>query len=156
MKLTVLLWDVESGMNLGLAVRTCYMLGHGVIGLKIFDPQDRMKLKANDVRLFSSYTVDYYGDIEISTALDAMLRFVEFYTGRVVCACNDEKASIDLDHFTFCDNDLVVFGNEYHGIPEAVMKRANEKIVIPMYGSNYIYSPRLGGKTAEGGYNTLL
>jgi tRNA G18 (ribose-2'-O)-methylase SpoU len=150
MRLNLLLWDVESDMNLGLAIRDCYMLGNGLVHLKVYDPRKVMKMKSYTIQRFSSYTLDHYKDIEVFEDIDAAIQYLETYENRVICTSPEEETAADINHFEFKNNDLLVFGNEFHGIPDEALRYATERVIIPMYGSVYD-RPDLGGKVRNVG-----
>ena|SRR5436190_1617764 len=137
MRLNVLLWEVESDMNVGLIIRACYMLGYRLIHLKVYDRYSIFKTKSDGILRFSSYIGDNYPDIEVFAEEEPALGYLSSYKSRIIATTPKEQRAISLTDFTFEDKDLIVFGNEFHGLSDEVLQFATHRLVIPMYGHVY-------------------
>jgi tRNA G18 (ribose-2'-O)-methylase SpoU len=59
--------------------------------------------------------------------------------GMHVAVFEREHARVDLWRAALPENSLLVFGNETHGVPPALVEAADEVVAIPMYGINHSF-----------------
>lgn len=62
------------------------------------------------------------------------VEFIEGYAGRSIAAVTDQSAA-SLYDFGFDRDDLLVFGSEGHGLPEAVIEACDACLTIPQRGA---------------------
>ena len=149
-----MLWSLDSEINLGQIVRHCYTLGHRVVFLHIFDPQRVIERNLDAVRRFSNYSLDRYENLKIYSEMPLATEVLDLHHGRVICFAPDEQA-VPVHEFSFQDGDLLIFGNEYTGLPPSVLSRAAHKVVIPMLGRAYPH-PNPTGKATHIGTQRCL
>ena len=154
MNLKILLWDVMFDFNLGFAISDIYMLGNGLLDLIVFDPRHLLIDKIESVTQYSGFAIEHYKTLSPMNREEVALKYIQSYPNRIICTVPDEEAT-DVNDFDFLHNDLIIFGNEHHGIPTHISKLAHKKIVIPMYGS--VYSrPDFDGKVTNVGIQRCL
>lgn len=121
-----LVYDVLSPINLGMILRVCETFHAPVV---LFDPrrvlEDEGKLKT--ISDFACGALQRVPPLVCRT--DAELEPV-LTRGRVVATSIDDGEL--LPAFAWRDGDLVVLGNEYDGLPDAVMAQAAAQLQIPM------------------------
>jgi tRNA(Leu) C34 or U34 (ribose-2'-O)-methylase TrmL len=155
MSLHVFLWDVEFTMNLGIIIRTCHVLGDDLVSLAVFDPRGLFATRRKEVQRFSSFAVDHYQRLHIVDTRQAALEWLRAYQGRILYASPDEESAHDIDQQDFQPDDLLLFGNEFYGVPEEVLRLADAQFIIPMYGPVY-HRPDLDGKVTNVGTQRCL
>ena len=110
MGIELLTLDVGNPSNLGLIVRTAYILGGSHCKLHLFDPRT----------IFSTYEKQIE---ECSVGLSAssppqvvtdLQKFLSHYSGRIIAADATEDA-VPLHDLKFEEGDLILFGNENTG-----------------------------------------
>ena len=138
MRLNILLWDVASDMNIGLAIRDCYILGGGIIHLLIFDPSEIVQQKQDGIRRFSSYASDHFHQTSVFRTPDDALEAARATGGRLLGTTPHETNATDLSTFMFRDGDVIAFGNEYVGLPQEFLAQCELSLVIPMFGRAYL------------------
>ena len=141
--------------NLGFAIRDIYMLGNGLLDLTVFDPRQILIREAQNVISYSGYASEHYKNLVRLDNEETALNYLQSYSGRLIYAVPDETNAVDVDKFQFLNEDLIVFGNEHYGIPEKAEMFADEKIIIPMYGSVYT-RPDFDGQVTNVGIQRCL
>jgi tRNA (cytidine/uridine-2'-O-)-methyltransferase len=123
----LLLWDVQSPINLGMLLRVAetYRIPVAALGTErvLADP-DR-HASASD---FACGALQRRGFEALADAAAA-----KHWRGqsRLVATSIDQDAAT-LPDFRFRPGDVVVLGNEYDGLPAEVVAAADQRIVIPM------------------------
>jgi tRNA G18 (ribose-2'-O)-methylase SpoU len=155
MKIHLVLWDVEYSLNIGLAIRDCYMLGDGVVDLTLFDPRGVAASNAEEVRRFSSYALDHFGSFNTITDQKKAKSWLEKQKGNIIATVPNEERAIDLRMYPFGNDCVILFGNEFQGLPPEILDLADSTVVIPMMGKVYA-RPDPTGKIVGNGQQRCL
>jgi len=118
----LLLWDLQSPINFGMLLRVAetYRVPVGVLGA------DRvLSTTASD---FACGALERVG---FAAFADAAAADAWRGKGRLI-ATSIDRSSTALPGFHFEAGDVIALGNEYDGLPAAIERRADAKIVIPM------------------------
>ena len=65
------------------------------------------------------------------------MSWLETKRGNIIATVPDKDGAEDIMTFDFADGCVVMFGNEFHGLPTDIMDLADSKAVIPMRGKAY-------------------
>ena len=129
-------WGIQSPINLGMLLRVAEAYSFSV---SIFDSHgifaDNEKLRTVEDFACGAYSRQSYTKLDSLNAL-AKLRGER----RLICTVIDDIAT-SLDEFEFHPNDLIVFGNEYDGLPQEVVGLTDEAIRIPL-SATWLPKPR--------------
>jgi tRNA(Leu) C34 or U34 (ribose-2'-O)-methylase TrmL len=100
------------------------------IGLEIFDPRDLLGNTEN-YKTVSDFSCGAFDRLVRTRLLDRHGLDSSLNNGRLIATCVGKDA-VSLPEFRFADNDVVLFGNEYDGLPEEILKRAPVKLYVPL------------------------
>ncbi|MEO9469446.1 tRNA (cytidine(34)-2'-O)-methyltransferase [Parasphingorhabdus sp.] len=121
----VALYQPDIAGNLGTILRTCACMD---VSVDIIEPcgfpfSDRSLKRAG---------MDYFEHVEFVRHVDwsAFLEFVDSQKARIVLLTS--KSENPFHTFSYCDNDILLFGSESSGVPVDVHQRADERITIRM------------------------
>jgi tRNA G18 (ribose-2'-O)-methylase SpoU len=122
---SILLYNVRSGVNLGQIMRT---LEQFQVWLRIYDPDGVWaRVDQKTVSDFSCGALWRFEDIFVKD----FEAFRKSHEGRVIVTCLDDEA-VPLDEFKLREDDVIVMGNEYDGVPPEVIAAADVKLYIPL------------------------
>eukprot|EP01119_Soliformovum_irregulare_P003079 TRINITY_DN1337_c0_g1_i3.p1 TRINITY_DN1337_c0_g1~~TRINITY_DN1337_c0_g1_i3.p1 ORF type:complete len:318 (-),score=49.70 TRINITY_DN1337_c0_g1_i3:38-991(-) len=117
----------RSGINIGQIMRTSYILG--LDKFFYYDPQSFWKDEetAANIKRFSrgacnAPTIEEVKDVK---------SFLQNYKGRKIATALSRN-SVPAYSFEFKEGDLILFGNEIHGIPTDIVDMTDHQIIIPM------------------------
>ena len=137
--INLLLVDLGSPQNIGLIVRTSWVLAGENVRLYIYDPRNKLEVNRDVVDLTS---ITLVGEEGAYTKVDDLERFISEYPGRIV-ATDISEQSTSLVNFSFQRGDLLMFGNENRGYRDESLKEhlgiqhiAN-RLIVPMCGKKY-------------------
>ena len=118
----LLLWDLQSPINLGMLLRVAetYRVPVGVLGAA--------QVPSPATRDFACGALERAGFAELA---DAAAALAWRGRGRLIATSIDRGAA-NLPDFRFEPGDVVALGNEYDGLPAAAETAADCRIVIPM------------------------
>ena len=131
------------------------MLGDGLVSLIVFDPTDVLSRKAETVRRFSSFAIDHCRKLQVIPCLSEANSLLQGHKGRRICTTPDEVGGTDIGRFAFRQDDLLIFGNEFRGLPQDILAQGHHRVFIPMRGPAY-ERPDLGGKVRGVGTQRCL
>jgi len=121
----IALYQPDIPQNAGNILRLAACLGVSVhvIGPTGFDLSDRALRRAG---------MDYLAAADMTRHLDwpGFLAWMGGQAGRLVLATT-QAATVYTD-FAFCADDVILFGRESAGVPEAVHRAADARLLIPM------------------------
>jgi tRNA (cytidine/uridine-2'-O-)-methyltransferase len=119
------LFQPDIPQNTGAIARLAACLG---LALDIIEPAG---FPVSD-RAFRRAGMDYLDQVEIRrhASLAAFEAWRRDHGGRLILATT--KASLPYTQFAFAQPDIVLFGRESAGVPEAVHESADQRILIPM------------------------
>ncbi len=118
----IALFQPEIAGNVGAVMRTAACLA---TPLDLIEP---MGFLWDDKRVARA-AMDYIDHVSVIRHRD-WAAFAAQATGRIVLLTT--KAATPLHDFAFASDDVLLFGQEGAGAPEAVHNRANARVVIPM------------------------
>ncbi len=118
----LLLWDLQSPINLGMLLRVAetYRVPVGVLGAGRSHPPAT-----------SDFACGALERVGFAPLADAAAAHAWRGNGRLI-ATSIERGAANLPDFRFAPGDVVALGNEYDGLPETVARAAHCRIVIPM------------------------
>ncbi len=121
------LYGIQSPINIGMILRVTETYH---VSTHIFDEnavlQNPDKLKT--VKDFSTGAFDRRPP-NFLTGKDDLLHLA--HRGRIICT-SIEAGATPLNRFIWRENDIVLLGNEYDGLPESLMANADALLHIPM------------------------
>lgn len=120
--LRVALFQPDIAGNVGAVMRTCACLG---IALDLIEP---MGFQWDDKRVARA-AMDYIDHVALTRHGD-WDAFAGQAAGRLVLLTT--RGATPLHDFAFRQDDVLLFGRESAGVPEAVHARADARVVIPM------------------------
>jgi tRNA G18 (ribose-2'-O)-methylase SpoU len=123
----LLLWGVQSPVNTGMLLRVAetYRVPVGIIGSeKLLADASAMSTVSD----FACGALERVGLMRLDSPVDADAWRGH---GRLLATSIDAGAE-PLSGFRFQPADVVVLGNEYDGLPDEVMARADCRITVPM------------------------
>lgn len=120
--LRIALYQPDIAGNVGAVMRTCACLG---IALDLIEP---MGFQWDDKRVARA-AMDYIDHVALTRHVD-WDAFVGQATGRLVLSTT--RGATPLHDFVFRPDDVLLFGRESAGVPDAVHDRADARVVIPM------------------------
>lgn len=126
--LSLLLWELQSPINIGMILRVAETYESKVLvygSREIFATDTKKETVGN----FACGALERAGYQQIST-LDQCLD--DPTQSRRLIATTIEAEGTNINFFNFCQGDIVILGNEYEGLPVEVLSRCAEKIRIPM------------------------
>lgn len=127
LKLELMLYDVQSPTNIGMAMRIAEVYG---FALSLYDPRhvldDAEKFKT--IEDFACGSLPRRGFRLLSD--DAAVS--RWRAGRRLVATSILPGARPLESLAFEPGDIVVLGNEYDGVPDALVAEADVKLHIPM------------------------
>ena len=125
--LTLLLYELQSPINIGMILRVAETYGvdvailgsSGVLG------------DASKRRTISDFAC---GALERKgfTALESEAMLAAWANGRRLVATSIDPRSVPLPEFRFEHGDVVILGNEYDGLPASLAERCSMSLHIPM------------------------
>jgi tRNA (cytidine/uridine-2'-O-)-methyltransferase len=118
----VALYQPDIAGNVGAVMRTCACLG---VGLDLIEP---MGFQWDDRRVARA-AMDYIDHVPVTRHPD-WDAFAAAAQGRLVLLTT--RGATPLHDFAFAADDILLFGRESAGVPEAVHARADARVVIPM------------------------
>lgn len=120
---------VQDPGNVGTIIRTAAWFGvHSItLGEGAADPYAPKVVRATQGAIFDV-------NIERGAALVQRLKALQAKSWQIIAASLD-PSSKPLYDFRFLKNTILVFGSEAHGISPEILDMADEKIVIPRFGS---------------------
>lgn len=127
MNVRFLLYDIQSAVNLGQVLRLAETLR---IDLEIFDPRNLLGDTEN-YKIVSDFSCGAFDRLVRTKLLDRTRLDTSLGHGRLIATCVGKDAA-GLPDFCFADDDLVLFGNEYDGLPEEILARAPVKLYVPL------------------------
>jgi tRNA G18 (ribose-2'-O)-methylase SpoU len=118
----LLLWNVQSAINLGMLLRVAetYRVPVGILGAGPV-----LSATTSD---FACGALERVGFTALS---DAAAAHAWRGKGRLI-ATSIDRAAASLPEFCFTPGDVVALGNEYDGLPAEIDAAADCKIIIPM------------------------
>ena len=120
------LYDVQSPINIGLTLRAAEQFQRPVT---IFDPR---KILDDPEK---SLTVSDFSCGALTRTppqrVDSLTSYRDNKRGRLVATCLAPD-SVPLPEFTFWENDTVLLGNEYDGLPQWLIEFADIRLNIPL------------------------
>jgi tRNA (cytidine/uridine-2'-O-)-methyltransferase len=129
---TVFLYAPQIFHNVCLLARTLEVFAYRECW--VFDPNGLIRDRYGKVRTRELRNVSAGAFEKISwRRVEDPDRVLGEYRGRVV-ATVAEPSAVPLTHFGFASDDLLLFGSESRGLPEAVRARADAAITIPSHG----------------------
>ncbi len=122
----LLVWDVQSPINLGMILRVAEGFA---IPVDVWDPRGVLldKSRARTVSDFACGALE-----RPNTRILASEPTPGRQAGRFIATALDEVDPVSLPDFEFRETDLVAVGNEYDGLPKAVIAKADIVVHIPM------------------------
>jgi tRNA(Leu) C34 or U34 (ribose-2'-O)-methylase TrmL len=118
--------------NLCVLARTLEAFGHRECFL--FDPRRLVRERYGKSRSREMRVVSAGAFSKIRwTRVEEPERFLDDYQGRVVATVATPGAT-PLHRFGFHDTDLLLFGSESQGLPQAVVDSADERLTVPSRG----------------------
>jgi tRNA (cytidine/uridine-2'-O-)-methyltransferase len=120
--LRIALFQPDIAGNVGAVMRTCACLG---TGLDLIEP---MGFQWDDKRVARA-GMDYIDHVAVTRHAD-WDAFAGQAQGRLVLLTT--RGATPLHDFSFAADDVLLFGRESAGVPEAVHARADARVVIPM------------------------
>jgi len=118
--------------NLCAISRTLEVFGHAECF--VFDPHRLIRERYGKSRLREQRVVSSGAFQKIRwTRVEEPESFFSNYAGRVVAAVATADAT-DVTRYRFCDSDLLLFGSESQGLPEAVVASCAGKVTIQSPG----------------------
>lgn len=118
----IALYQPDIAGNVGAVMRTCACLG---TGLDLIEP---MGFQWDDRRVARA-AMDYIDHVSVTRHVD-WDTFQRQARGRLVLLTT--RGATPLHDFAFQPDDVLLFGRESAGVPEAVHVRADARVVIPM------------------------
>ena len=124
-KFAICLYQPDMPQNLGVIIRTAACLE---FPLHIIKP---LPFSMTDKR-FKGAVMDYIDHCEIVNHenWDNFYLYSKKNNNRIILATT--KTDNNLYEFKFEDNDIILFGKETAGVPEAIHNTVNNKITIPI------------------------
>ncbi len=123
--LVILLDCVRDPGNLGAVLRSACALGGATVALhSCADLYSPKTVRAAMGAIFKTKVVFVEDAVDFAGEMKAAGR-------RVLCAALDEKA-LKLGQYETCKNDVIVIGNEGHGISPELIAAASGSVIIPM------------------------
>lgn len=131
----LMLYDVQSGVNVGQVLRTCEMFQ---VWLQIYDPRkvledEQRRMTASD---FSCGALERFNDVLV----DDFAAYRKANKGRIIATAIG-KSAVPLTEFEFKPGDTVLMGNEYDGLPDDVVAKADVNLFIPL-PNGVVHKPR--------------
>jgi tRNA (cytidine/uridine-2'-O-)-methyltransferase len=120
--LRIALFQPDIAGNVGAVMRTCACLG---TGLDLIEP---MGFQWDDKRVARA-GMDYIDHVAVTRHAN-WEAFAGQAQGRLVLLTT--RGATPLHDFVFAADDVLLFGRESAGVPEAVHARADARVVIPM------------------------
>lgn len=120
--LRLALYEPEIAGNVGAVMRTCACLG---TPLDLIEP---MGFQWDDKRVARA-AMDYFDHVSVTRHVD-WDAFAGQAAGRLVLLTT--KGATPLHDFAFTPGDVLLFGRESAGVPDAVHARADARVFIPM------------------------
>ncbi len=118
----IALYQPEIAGNVGAVMRTCACLG---TPLDLIEPMGFLW----DDRRVARAAMDYIDHVHV-TRHAGWAAFEAQAAGRIVLLTT--RGAIPFHDFAFARDDIVLFGRESAGVPDAVHARADARVVIPM------------------------
>lgn len=118
----IALYQPDIAGNVGAVMRSCACLG---TGLDLIEP---MGFQWDDRRVARA-AMDYIDHVSVTRHAD-WDTFQRQARGRLVLLTT--RGATPLHDFAFQPDDVLLFGRESAGVPEAVHVRADARVVIPM------------------------
>jgi tRNA G18 (ribose-2'-O)-methylase SpoU len=120
------LYDIQSPINIGLILRIGEQFH---IPVKLYDPRHVMNDAVNRSKIwdFSCGALDR----RPPSAVQSLANYQVNNPGRVIATCLNRTA-IPLPRFAFEASDIILLGNEYDGLPEKVIAKADAALYIPL------------------------
>ncbi len=120
----IALYQPDIAGNLGTILRTCACLH---ISVDIIEPCGFPFSE----RALKRSGMDYLDHVEITRHAD-WGHFCAAYAGKARLVLLSSKASQPLHHFAFTADDILLFGSESAGVPDAVRDATDAGVTIPM------------------------
>ncbi|KQN26716.1 rRNA methyltransferase [Sphingomonas sp. Leaf33] len=118
----IALYQPDIAGNVGAVMRTCACLG---VALDLIEP---MGFQWDDRRVARA-AMDYIDHVSVFRHAD-WDAFQRQASGRIVLLTT--RGATPLHDFAFEPDDILLFGRESAGVPDAVHARADARVVIPM------------------------
>lgn len=118
----IALYQPEIAGNVGAVMRTCACLG---TPLDLIEPMGFLW----DDRRVARAAMDYIDHVHV-TRHAGWAAFEAQAAGRIVLLTT--RGAVPFHDFAFACDDIVLFGRESAGVPDAVHARADARVVIPM------------------------
>lgn len=135
--MNVLLVAPEYRPNLSSMIRSAEF--YGLDKVYIYDanslmlpPTHSKKARADMAHMAKVWTAGAIDHIEIEK-IENLEHFLQHYAGRKVATLVDTTAQ-NLQDFAFEANDLLLFGSEKAGLPEAILPLIDHSVYIPAVG----------------------
>jgi tRNA G18 (ribose-2'-O)-methylase SpoU len=128
----VFLYAPQDFRNLCAISRTLEVFGHA--DCFVFDPHRLIRERYGKSRAREQRVVSAGAFAKIRwQRVDDPLRFFASYAARVVATVAAPAVSV-LTDFRFAASDLLLFGSESHGLPEAIVASCAGQVTIPSHG----------------------
>lgn len=135
--MNVLLYAPQYRPNLSSMIRSAEF--YGLKKVYIYDsnnlmlpPTQSKKARAEMAHMARVWTAGAIEFVDI-IKIDSASEFLEEYKGRTIATLLDKNAE-HLNNFQFESDDLIIFGNEKDGLPDALSQHINHKVYIPALG----------------------
>lgn len=123
----LMVWAVQSPINVGMIVRAAEGFQ---LAVTIYDPSGLFDRTAERATI-SDFACGALERIKPTVISDEAAALTALSGGRVLATAITPDAT-DLAAFRFRRTDQIVLGNEYDGLPDHLMARADVRLTIPM------------------------
>jgi tRNA (cytidine/uridine-2'-O-)-methyltransferase len=122
----LLAYNSQSGVNIGQILRTAEMFQ---VEAKIYDKSDTLRdvIKGRTAEDFSCGAIGRLTDFLV----EDIEAYLATHKGRRIATCLSPDAT-PLNEFIFEPHDIIMFGNEYDGLPTEMIESADAKLYIPL------------------------
>ena len=132
----LLLYAPEYRPNMSSMIRSAEFYGFKRIHIfdanKLLKVPDSKKGRANMEHMARVWTAGAVEHIEIIIVDDPMA-FLQTHQGRKIGTLVNEQA-VHLNDFVFQKDDLILFGSEKEGLPDAIIQELDAAVYIPALG----------------------
>lgn len=120
------LYDIQSPINIGMILRVGEQFQ---IPVAIYDKRNIMK-DENKVKWISDFSCGAINRNPPECA-ESFYAFKQKHRGRIIATCLN-KTAVPLHNFEFKEDDIILFGNEYDGLPKNLIENADACLYIPL------------------------
>lgn len=120
------LYDIQSPINIGMILRVGEQFQ---IPVAIYDKRNIMK-DENKVKWISDFSCGAINRTQPEYT-ESFNAFQQKHRGRIIATCFN-KTTVPLQNFKFKEDDIILFGNEYDGLPKDLIENADAGLYIPL------------------------